>query len=86
MGPRDRYEFYVSEDGKTWGVPAAAGEFANIKANPILQNVTFANPVTGRYFRFVAVHAVDNWDQVVVAELGVIPAGGVHKLCPKGRS
>ena len=79
-GTPDRYEFYVSEDGKTWGVPAAAGEFANIKANPILQTVTFANPVTGRYFRFVAVHAVDNWDQVVVAELGVIPAGESQAL------
>jgi len=71
-GTPDKYEFYVSEDGKTWGAPAAAGEFSNIKAGPVLQTVMFATSVKGRYFRFVVVHAVDNSDHVAVAELGVI--------------
>ena len=66
----DQYEFYVSQDGKTWGEPAAKGEFANIKANPIQQTVPLARPVAARFIRFVALRAVEA-NHVAVAELGV---------------
>ena len=66
----DKYEFYVSADGVHWGTPAAAGEFSNIKANPIQQFVALSKPVTCRFIRFVPVHLVAG-DQVAVAELGV---------------
>jgi alpha-L-fucosidase len=71
-GTPDRYEFYVSEDGQTWGEPVAAGEFANIRANPVEQSVRFAAPVAARYFRFVATHALDDMDHVCLAELGIL--------------
>ena len=69
-GTVDKYEFYVSEDGQNWGQPAVAGEFANIKANPILQTVPFKKPVPARYFRFVALRVVEG-NHIAVAELGV---------------
>ena len=69
----DRYAFYVSADGKAWGEPVAQGEFGNIIANPVQQKVMFSKPVTGRYFKFVALRCV-NGDFVVVAELGVVEA------------
>jgi len=70
-GMVDKYEFYTSKDGKAWGDPIANGEFSNIKANPILQTVLFKQPTPARYFRFVALHAVDA-QHVAVAELGVV--------------
>jgi alpha-L-fucosidase len=70
-GTPDRYEVYVSEDGKTWGAPAAAGEFGNIRANPVRQTVLFAKPAAGRYLRFVATHVLEA-GHVAVAEIGVL--------------
>ena len=69
-GMVDKYEFAVSEDGEHWA-PAAAGEFANIKANPILQTVPLKKPVPARYFRFVGLRVVEG-NHVAVAELGVL--------------
>jgi alpha-L-fucosidase len=74
VGNVDRYAFYVSEDGKTWGEPAARGEFGNIKANPVQQTIRFARPVKGRYFKFVALGSADG-DCACVAELGVFGKG-----------
>lgn len=68
-GAVDRYEFSTSEDGKTW-VKAAAGEFANIRANSIEQTVRLASPAKGRFIRFVALHALDN-APAAIAEIGV---------------
>jgi alpha-L-fucosidase len=70
-GMVDKYELYLSEDGRQWGPPAAVGEFANIKANPVLQTVRFAKPITARFFRFVALRVVEG-NHVAVAELGVV--------------
>lgn len=70
----DRYEFYVSEDGNTWGAPAAAGEFSNVLANPVLQIGHLTKPVTGRFFRFVALRSVNSGRQASVAEFGILAA------------
>lgn len=70
VGNIDRYAVYVSADGQTWGEPAAAGEFANIKANPVQQKVVFARPASGRFVKFVALHSADG-ECICVAELGV---------------
>lgn len=67
----DQYEFYLSMDGKSWGEPVAKGEFANMKASPVEQKVSFAER-QARYFKFVALHTVDPKDGVSVAELGLI--------------
>jgi alpha-L-fucosidase len=71
-GTPDRYEFYVSTDGRTWNTPVDAGEFSNIKANPTLQTKIFDNPVTGSFFRFVVLRTLDNADYVAIAEIGIV--------------
>ena len=67
----DRYAFYLSVDGTTWGTPAAEGEFSNILNNPVMQTVDLAKPVRARYFKFVALHVVQG-RHVTVAELGIL--------------
>ena len=71
QGMVDQFEFYVGTDGKTWGTAVAKGEFANIRANPQQVVWPFPAPVTARYFRFVALHAVEG-NHVAVAEIGVV--------------
>ncbi len=66
----DKYEFYVSPDGQSWGAPVASGEASNIQANPAQVAQRFAQPVKARYFRFVALRAVAG-NQASVAEIGV---------------
>lgn len=64
------FAIHLSADGKSWGEPAAAGEFGNIKASPEQQFVKFARPVSGRYFKFTALSSADGVP-VAAAELGV---------------
>lgn len=59
------YRFYV--DGKL----VASGEFSNIKANPIEQEIRFA-PVKGTSFKLVSVRNVDDMPQTGIGELSVI--------------
>lgn len=66
------YEFYVSTDGKNWGRPVASGQFANIKNNPVLQQIPF-NKVNARYVRLVATAPADEKQPWAgIAELGVV--------------
>lgn len=70
-GPRgvvDRYELATSIDNKTW-TPAASGEFANIRANPVEQSIALPAPPTARYLRFIALHALDDTPPAI-AEIG----------------
>ncbi len=68
-GMVDQFAFFVSGDGQTWQ-PAAEGEFANVRNNPVEQTIPFA-PAKARYFKFVAKHAVEK-NHATVAELGVV--------------
>ncbi|WPU91038.1 alpha-L-fucosidase [Mucilaginibacter sabulilitoris] len=68
-GTVDRYNYYISNDGKDW-TKAASGEFSNIKSNPIEQMVTLPQVVNARYFRFEAVHVIAG-NGITVAELSV---------------
>ena len=71
VGNVDKFDFYVSPDGKTWGEPVATGEFNNIVNSPDQQKVMFAKPVKGRYFKFIALHAATG-ECVNAAEIGVV--------------
>jgi alpha-L-fucosidase len=71
VGLVDQYSFYVSLDGKDWKL-AASGEFSNIKNNPIEQQVKFTKPMTARFIKFVAEHAVDDNSCIALCELGLI--------------
>ena len=57
-GMTDRYRFEVSSDGEKWK-EVASGEFPNIRANPILQTVTFDRGVTARFFRFIGASSLE---------------------------
>jgi alpha-L-fucosidase len=70
-GMVDQYTFQVSTDGQTWKT-VAEGEFGNLRANPVEQAIAF-EPVSARYFKFIARHALEK-NHAVVAEIGVIEA------------
>lgn len=72
VGLVDRYEIYISSDGKTWGEPTAKGEFQNVENSPVLQTVRFAEKKQARYVKFVAVHAVEGNTCVAICEFGVL--------------
>lgn len=73
QGVVDRYRFETSLDGRTWAVQVASGYFGNMRNNPIHQEVGFA-PVDARYFRFIALHDIDDSGWVSAAEIAVLPA------------
>jgi hypothetical protein len=72
-GIPDQYAFFLSPDGKDWA-PAAEGEWTDVHTNTGMHTVPLAQPMTGRYLRFLAKHAVDDCDYVIVAGIGVIEA------------
>jgi len=65
------YEFYVSEDGKTWGEPAAKGTFKNDAGQ---QQVLLKTAKKGRYLRLVALSEVKGQRFASMAEFDVITA------------
>lgn len=66
-----RFEVYLSDDGKTWGNPVAAGAFAR---GVDWQVVRFKGK--GRFLRLVALSGLDGQNYVAAAELEVIPKDG----------
>jgi alpha-L-fucosidase len=71
-GVVDRYRFETSVDGKQWTTQVATGSFANIRNNPMLQEVTFPT-VDARFFRFTPLHDTDDTGWVGAAEITVLP-------------
>lgn len=72
-GVVDRCRFETSLDGATWTTQVQEQFFGNIRNNPILQEVRFA-PVEARYFRFTALHDLDDNGWVGAAEITVLSA------------
>lgn len=66
IGPVSRYCIYVGDK------EVAGGEFSNIKANPIEQVVTFAEPVEGSQIRFVVDATADGAASASFAEVTVL--------------
>ncbi|MEP7377417.1 MAG: alpha-L-fucosidase [Chitinophagaceae bacterium] len=64
------YEFYISNDNAEWKL-ADAGEFSNIKNNPLWQSKNFS-PVKARYVKFHALRNIDGNDEIGYAEVDVI--------------
>lgn len=67
-----QYSFYVSQDGQNWEEVIHQGSFANIKNNPVKQEVKFEQSFLTRFVKFVS-HASVNGDENVssVGEIGV---------------
>ena len=64
------YEFYISNDNAEWKL-ADAGEFSNIKNNPLWQSKSFS-PVKARYIKFRALRNIDGNNEIGYAEVDVI--------------
>lgn len=47
------YRFETSADGEKWTVDVNSGHFANVRNNPVVQEIPFA-AVAARFFRFTA--------------------------------
>ncbi len=62
------YEIHLSDDGKKWGAPVAAGSFNNSASEQI---VKLAAPATGRYLKFTALSEVSGQNFASMAELDV---------------
>ena len=65
------YEFYVSEDGKDWGAPAAKGTFVADETEKV---VRFDVPHRGRFIRLVAIKGLNDKPWAAIAELDVVPS------------
>ena len=68
------YAIYVSRDNEVWSEPAAQGSFANIKNNPVEQQVRFDEPREGRFIKLLALSEVNDNPWASAAEIGVLTA------------
>ncbi|HLO37292.1 MAG TPA: alpha-L-fucosidase, partial [Lacibacter sp.] len=64
------YEFYISNDNVEWKL-VDAGEFSNIKNNPLWQSKNFS-PVQARYIKLRALRNTDNNNEIGYAEVDVL--------------
>ncbi|WP_378106392.1 alpha-L-fucosidase [Chryseobacterium sp. sg2396] len=69
-GTASHYRIETSTDGSQWQ-PVTEGEFSNIKANPVEQQILFKQPVPARFIRFTAERLISG-NSCTVAEIGVI--------------
>jgi alpha-L-fucosidase len=65
----DLYAFAISDDGVNFR-EVAAGEFSNIRANPIVQEIRLRAPVSARYIRFTGRRAIKG-NGITAAEIGI---------------
>ena len=65
------YSFYGSADGKNW-TKLSEGEFSNIISNPIQQKVLLSKTFEVKYIRLMADKIMNDKDQALIAEIGVI--------------
>jgi alpha-L-fucosidase len=68
-GVVDKYSYSISMDGKNWE-QVAAGEFGNIRNNPVRQETILPQIVKARYFKLSAVHVLEG-KGMTVAELSM---------------
>ena len=62
------YEFYLSNDGQTWGSAVISGEFKNTTS---LQTAKLKTATAGRYLKFVAKSEINGRAWTSCAELGI---------------
>ncbi|GAB3324790.1 hypothetical protein GCM10027299_22240 [Larkinella ripae] len=68
-----QYSFYVSENGTDWKPVLEKQAFANIRNNPVKQEVPFAGSQKARFVKLVALSSVnENEHWASAAEVGVI--------------
>jgi len=65
------YEVYLSNDGQTWGAPAAKGRIARETTEETIQ---LRKPVNARYLKFVILSEQNDQPFAAVGELEILPA------------
>jgi alpha-L-fucosidase len=65
------FRFEVSENGGQWQI-AVQSDFANIKNNPVNQEIYFGKTVKARFVRFTSLSNINNDEYLSLAELGII--------------
>lgn len=63
------YELYISDDTASWGTPVMTGAFVN---TPAPQTIEINPPVTGRFFRLVALSEVNGNPWASAAEFSIV--------------
>jgi alpha-L-fucosidase len=66
------YNAYLSEDGNEWVQCVEAGEFSNIKNNPVPYYVNFGQSYPARYLRIEPLREIDDRNATSVGEIGVL--------------
>lgn len=66
------YNAYLSEDGNEWVQCVEAGEFSNIKNNPVPYYVNFGQSYPARYLRIEPLREIDDRNTTSVGEIGVL--------------
>ena len=66
------YNAYLSEDGNEWVQCVEAGEFSNIKNNPVPYYVNFGRSYPARYLRIEPLREIDDRNATSVGEIGVL--------------
>ncbi len=74
-----QYQFYVSLDGNTWGVPVKAGALAS----DLSQKEVLFPTVTGRFVRLVALKEIANKEFTSMAELNLLGTRFTGNLAPE---
>jgi alpha-L-fucosidase len=72
VGPPARFTAWVSKHGRNWGMPASQGEFANIAASRVAQEIHFDAPHSGRYLRLHLPEAVRGKIVIGIGGIGVV--------------
>ncbi len=70
-GMVQKYVFAISDDGKNW-TTIKRGVFANIKNNPVLQEILFAKTINASFVKFTSLKNTDHRKVFSIAEFGVI--------------
>jgi alpha-L-fucosidase len=60
----DKYQLYISTDGSSW-TAVSGGEFGNIRANPVKQQVSFPGKKKARYLKFLPLHLTSENDKII---------------------
>ena len=66
------YNAYLSEDGNEWVQCVEAGEFSNIKNNPVPYYVNFGRSYPARYLRIEPLREINDRNATSVGEIGVL--------------
>jgi alpha-L-fucosidase len=69
-GMVDKYQVSFSTDGINWK-DQLAGEFGNIRTNPIQQLISLPHRTITRFIKFTPLHLTDDSNFIRIAELGV---------------